>query len=243
MAHRALVGIALWIVHTMQVLNHAQIGENKMNQVSEKVMDNAKARAESNEKTRKAKSAERKKGLSANQRKDRFGSLDGVGVVPVTGENGVTSGYAVGMLISEIKANGKSRRAMVTLQEALEGASIYAADFNKWTKRIFKERFVALVEADKFAKYAGMSLLAKEAEGLPEAEESYQKWKAEKEAEKKNALDAWGRLSETLAKQSNGTEKAKWLFAELLKNLPEGAEVAEEIKVFRTKVIDTWLNR
>jgi hypothetical protein len=50
-------------------------------------------------------------------------------------------------------------------------------------------------------------------------------------------------LSETLAKQSNGTEKAKWLFSELLKSLPEGAEIAEEIKAFRTRVIDTWLNK
>lgn len=214
-----------------------------MNKVSEKVIDNAKARAESNEKQRNAKTAERKKQLSANQRQDRFGSLDGVGVVPVTGENGVTSGYAVGMMVSELKANGKSRRAMVTLQEALEGASIYAADFNKWTKRIFKERFIALVEADKFAKYAGMSLLAKEAEGLPEAEKAYQKWKAEKEAEKKNALDAWGRLSETLAKQSNGTEKAKWLISELLKNLPEGSALEEEVKIFRSKIIDAWLDK
>lgn len=214
-----------------------------MNKVSEKVMDNAKARAESNEKQRNAKTAERKKGLSANQRRDRFGSLDGVCVVPVTGENGVTNGFTVGMLVSEIKANGKSRRSVVTLQEALEGASIYATEFNRWTKRIFKERFIALVKAAEFAKYAGMSLLPKEAEGLPEAEKEYNKWKAEKEAEKKAALDAWGRLSETLAKQANGTEKAKWLFAELLKNLPEGAEVAEEIKAFRTKVIDTWLEK
>jgi hypothetical protein len=211
--------------------------------VSETVRSNAEIRAAANEKSRKARAAEGKKQLTANQKRDRFGSLDGVGVVPVTGENGVTNGYAVGMLVSELKANGKSRRAMVTLQEALEGASIYAADFNKWTKRIFKERFVALVEADKFAKYAGMSLLAKEAEGLPEANKAYQKWKAEREAERKNALDAWGRLSETLAKQSNGTEKAKWLFSELLKNLPEGAEIADELKAFRTKVIDTWLNK
>lgn len=211
--------------------------------VSETVKANAEKRAAANEKQRNVKAAERKKQLTANQKRDRFGSLDGVGVVPVTGENGVTNGYTVGMLVSEIKANGKSRRAMVTLQEALEGTSIYAADFNRWTRKIFKERFIALVKAAEFAKYAGMSLLAKEAEGLPEAEKAYSKWKAEKEAEKKNALDAWGRLSETLAKQSNGTEKAKWLFAELLKNLPEGAEVAEEIKAFRTKVIDTWLNK
>jgi hypothetical protein len=211
--------------------------------VSETVRKNAETRAAANEKSRKAKAAEGRKQLSANQRKDRFGSLDGVGVVPVTGENGVTNGYAVGMLVSEVKANGKSRRAMVTLQEALEGASIYAADFNRWTKRIFKERFVALVEADKFAKYAGMSLLEKEAEGLPEAEKAYKKWKEEREAAKKAALDAWGRLSETLAKQSNGTEKAKWLFSELLKNLPEGSEIADELKAFRTKVIDTWLNK
>lgn len=214
-----------------------------MNKVSEKVMDNANARAESNEKQRNAKAAERKKGLSANQREDRFGSLDGVGVVPVTGENGVTSGYVVGMLISEIKANGKSRRAMVTLQEALEGASIYAADFNKWTKRIFKERFIALVEANKFAKYAGMSLLAKEAEGLPAAEKEYNKWKAERDAEKKAALDAWGRLSETLAKQANGTEKVKWLFDELLKTIPENSNIETDIKEFRSKVIDTWLEK
>jgi hypothetical protein len=217
--------------------------KNENTAVSETVQKNAEKRVAANEKQRKARAAERKNGLSANQRKDRFGSLDGVGVVPVTGENGVTNGYCVGMLVSETKSNGKSRRAMVTLQEALEGASIYAADFNRWTKRIFKERFVALVEADKFAKYAGMSLLEKEAEGLADAEKEYQKWKAEKEAEKKNALDAWGRLSETLAKQSNGTEKAKWLFSELLKNLPEGAEIAEEIKAFRTRVIDTWLNK
>lgn len=218
-------------------------GNNNNNAVSETVKKNAEARAAANEKQRKAKAAEGKKQLSANQRKDRFGSLDGVGVLPVTGENGITNGYAVGMLVSEIKSNGKSRRAMVSLQEALEGASIYAADFNRWTRRVFKERFIALVEADKFAKYAGMSLLAKEAEGLPGAEKEYQKWKAEKEAEKKNALDAWGRLSETLAKQSNGTEKAKWLFSELLKNLPEGSEVEAELKAFRTKVIDTWLNK
>lgn len=214
-----------------------------MNKVSEKVIDNAKARADINEKQRNAKTAERKKQLSANQRRDRFGSLDGVGILPVTGENGVTSGYCVAMLVSEVKANGRVRRAMIPLQEALEGASIYAADFNKWTKRIFKERFVALVKAAEFAKYAGMSLLAKEAEGLPEAEKEYKKWKAEKEADKKNALDAWGRLSETLAKQSNGTEKAKWLFSELLKNLPEGSVIADELKAFRTKVIDTWLNK
>ena len=109
--------------------------------VSETVKTNAETRAKAAEKQRNAKAAERKKGLNANQRRDRFGSLDGVGVVPVTGENGVTNGYAVGMMVSEVKANGKSRRAMVTLQEALEGASIYAADFNKWTKRIFKERY------------------------------------------------------------------------------------------------------
>jgi hypothetical protein len=217
--------------------------ETEKTAVSETVRNNAEKRATANEKQRNAKAAERKKGLSANQRQDRFGSLDGVGVIPVTGENGVTSGYAVGMMVSEMKANGKSRRAMVTLQEALEGASIYAADFNKWTKRIFKERFVALVEADKFAKYAGMSLLAKEAEGLPEAEKAYQKWKAEKEAEKKAALDAWGRLSETLAKQSNGTEKAKWLISELLKNLPEGSALEEEVKIFRSKIIDAWLDK
>lgn len=214
-----------------------------MNKVSEKVIDNAKARADINEKQRNAKTAERKKQLTANQKRDRFGSLDGVGILPVTGENGVTSGYCVAMLVSEVKANGRVRRAMIPLQEALEGASIYAADFNKWTKRIFKERFVALVKAAEFAKYAGMSLLAKEAEGLPEAEKEYKKWKAEKEADKKNALDAWGRLSETLAKQSNGTEKAKWLFSELLKNLPEGSVIADELKAFRTKVIDTWLNK
>lgn len=216
---------------------------NEKPAVSETVRNNAEKRAAANEKQRNAKNQERSKSLSANQRQDRFGSLDGVGVVPVTGENGVTNGYAVGMLVSELKANGKSRRAMVTLQEALEGASIYAADFNKWTKRIFKERFIALVKAAEFAKYAGMSLLSKEAEGLPEAEKAYQKWKAEKEAEKKAALDAWGRLSETLAKQSNGTEKAKWLFAELLKNLPENSEMEAELKAFRTKVIDTWLNK
>jgi hypothetical protein len=211
--------------------------------VSETVRKNAETRAAANEKQRKARAAEGKKQLTANQKRDRFGSLDGIGVIPVTGENGVTSGYAVGMLVSEVKANGKSRRAMVTLQEALEGASIYAADFNRWTKRIFKERFVALVEADRFAKYAGMSLLEKEAEGLPEAEKAYKKWKEEREAAKKAALDAWGRLSETLAKQSNGTEKAKWLFAELLKNLPEGSEIEAELKAFRTRVIDTWLNK
>jgi hypothetical protein len=211
--------------------------------VSETVRNNAEKRAAANESSRRAKAAERKKGLSANQRRDRFGSLDGVGVIPVTGENGVTNGYAVGMMVSEMKANGKSRRAMVTLQEALEGASIYAADFNKWTKRIFKERFVALVEADKFAKYAGMSLLEKEAEGLPAAEKEFQKWKAEKDAERKNALDAWGRLSETLAKQANGTEKAKWLISELLKNLPEGNALEEEVKIFRSKIIDAWLDK
>lgn len=214
-----------------------------MNKVSEKVIDNAKARADINEKQRNAKTAERKKQLTANQRRDRFGSLDGVCVVPVTGENGVTNGFTVGMLVSEIKANGKRRRSVVTLQEALEGASIYAADFNKWTKRIFKERFIALVEADKFAKYAGMSLLTKEAEGLPEAEKEYNKWKAEKEAEKKAALDAWGRLSETLAKQANGTEKVKWLFNELLKTIPENSNIETDIKEFRSRVIDTWLEK
>ena len=146
--------------------------------VSETVKANAEKRAVSNEKRRAVKADESKKQLSANQKRDRFGSLDGVGVIPVTGENGVTSGYAVGMMVSEIKANGKSRRAMVTLQEALEGAQIYAADFNKWTKRIFKERFVALVKAAEFAKYTGMSLLPKEAEGLPEAEKEYKKYKS-----------------------------------------------------------------
>lgn len=211
--------------------------------VSETVRKNAETRAATAEKQRNAKAAERKKQLTANQKRDRFGSLDGVGVVPVTGENGVTNGYCVGMLVSETKSNGKSRRAMVTLQEALEGASIYAADFNKWTKRIFKERFVALVEADKFAKYAGMTLLTKEAEGLPEAEKAYKKWKEEREAAKKATLDAWGRLSETLAKQSDGTEKAKWLFSELLKNLPEGSEIESEVRALRTKIIDTWLNK
>lgn len=211
--------------------------------VSETVRNNAEKRAAAAEKQRNAKTAEREKGLNANQRKDRFGSLDGVGVVPVTGENGVTSGYAVGMLVSEIKANGKSRRAMVTLQEALEGASIYAADFNKWTKRIFKERFIALVEADKFAKYAGMTLLPKEAEGLPEAEKEYNKWKEEKEAAKKSALDAWGRLSETLAKQANGTEKVRWLFTEIAKSVPEGYDISSRIESLRNTIMNAWLNQ
>lgn len=210
--------------------------------VSETVKANAETRATANEKRCNAKDQERKKQLTANQKRDRFGSLDGVGVIPVTGENGVTTGYAVGMLVSEIKANGKSRRAMVTLQEALEGASIYAADFNKWTKRIFKERFVALVEADKFAKYAGMSLLTKEAEGLPEAEKEYKKWKEENEAKKKNALDAWGRLTEALDKQSNGTEKVRWLFSEIAKNVPASIDLSSHIESLRNIIMQAWLN-
>lgn len=221
--------------------------KNEKAAVSEAVKQNAATRATANEKRRAANASERKKGLNANQKRDRFGSLDGVGVLPVTGENGVTSGYAVGMLVSEMKSNGRSRRAMVSLQEALEGAAIYAADFNRWTKRIFKERFVALVKAAEFAKYAGMTLLPKEAEELPNAEKEYKKLKEEKEAEKKNALDAWGRLSESLAKQSNGTEKAKWLFSELLNNLPEGAEFVEEVedavKNLRDRVICCWINQ
>lgn len=210
--------------------------------VSETVKANAETRATANEKRCNAKDQERKKQLTANQKLDRFGSLDGVGVIPVTGENGVTTGYAVGMLVSEIKANGKSRRAMVTLQEALEGASIYAADFNKWTKRIFKERFVALVEADKFAKYAGMSLLTKEAEGLPEAEKEYKKWKEENEAKKKNALDAWGRLTEALDKQPNGTEKVRWLFSEVAKNVPASIDLSSHIESLRNTIMRVWLN-
>lgn len=241
--------------HSVRMVRNSESAEKenkKMNtknenQVSEKVQQNAKARAAVHEKQRAANAENRKKQLNANQKRDRFGSLDGVGVIPVTGENGVTNGYAVGMLVSEVKANGKTRRGMVTLQEALEGAAIYAADFNKWTKHIFKERFIALVKASEFAKYAGMSLLPKEAEALPAAEKEFKKWKEEKEAEKKTALDAWGRLSENLAKQGNGTEKAKWLFSELLNNLPEGAEFVEEIeeslKNLRDRVIFCWINQ
>lgn len=217
--------------------------ENKKATVSEAVKANAEKRAIVAEKQRNAKTAERKKQLTDNQKRDRFGSLDGVGILPVTGENGVTSGYCIAMLVSEIKANGKNRRSMVSLQEALEGAQVYAADFNRYTKRIFKERFVALVKAAEFAKYAGMKLLDKEANDLPEAEKKYKKYKEEKEAEKKNALNAWERLSESLEKQSNGTEKAKWLFSEILKNLPEGCTLENEIKAFRSKIIDAWINK
>lgn len=227
----------------MHKMEYKNMNKENTKTVSEIVKANAEKRAESNEKQRKAKTTESKKQLTANQKRDRFGSLDGVGILPVTGENGVTNGYCIAMLVSEVKANGKTRRAMIPLQEALEGAQVYAADFNRWTKRIFKEKFIALVKASEFAKYAGMSLLAKEAEGLPEAGKAYQKWKAEKEAEKKAALDAWGRLSESLEKQANGTEKAKWLIAELLKNLPEGCALEDDIKAFRSKIIDAWLEK
>lgn len=217
--------------------------ETEKTAVSVIVKANAEKRAAANEKRRAVKAAANERRLTANQRQDRFGSLDGVGVVPVTGQNGVTSGYAVAMLVSETKANGRTRRAMVTLQEALEGAKIYAADFNKWTKRVFNERFIALIEASKFAKYAGMSLLPREAEDLPDAEKAYKKWKDEKSTAKKAAVDMWGRLSESLERQSNGTEKTKWLFDELLKNLPEGCALEEELKAIRSKIIDAWINK
>lgn len=159
--------------------------------MKEKAMNNAVNRAVANEKKRAASAAENApKMLTENQRRDRFGKLNGVGVVPVIGENGVTGGYTVGLLVSKVSAGGRERRAMVTLQEALEGASIYAADFNRWTRRVYATRTAAIVAAAKFAKYAGLDLLPAESAELPKAEKAEKKAADAAKAERESAKAA-----------------------------------------------------
>lgn len=159
--------------------------------MTDKTINNAVNRAVANEKKRQASAAENApKTLNAAQRRDRFGKLNGVGVVPVIGENGVSNGWTVGLLVSKVTAGGRERRAMVTLQTALEGASIYAADFNKWTRRVYATRTAAIVAAAKFAEYAGLELLKAESAELPEAEKAEKKAAENAKAERESAKAA-----------------------------------------------------